>query len=303
MPNNCVLCGNDLLFKSDVSGTGLYKAECRICGWYKSEDFEDEDLVRLKPYEKAMLSAYTRNLTEDMFPIPNLAAMNDEEKEEIIALLERKTPLEKLDNFILYLGNKSEYFGFPQKLLKENDYPLTYSKSEKEFEYIKNHAEQAGLTVNPHVSGANVALTWKGWERYEELKSSKALSNVCFVAMSFDSSLDEIYNNGIVPAIRATEYKECRCDQEEFNDDIFDWIISHINQCKFMIADFTGQRPNVYLEAGYARGLGKPVIHICKKDQIDKTHFDVRQNNFIRWDGPEDLKDKLINRIRATIKE
>ena len=303
MPSKCVLCGNDLLFKDDVSGADLYKAECRICGWYKSGDLEDKDLIRLRPDEKAMLSAYTRNLIEDVFPMPNLAEISDEEMERIITNFEKKALPEKLNNLILYLGNKSEYFEFPFKLSRQFDYPLTFSKNAEEFQSLWNHAKRAELIFDPQLPNYNTALTWKGWERYEELKSSKAPSNICFVAMHLDTSLDDAYINGIVPAIQATHYEECRSDREEFNDDVFDWIISNINSCKFVIADFTNQRLNVYLEAGYARGLGKPVIHTCRRDQIGLTHFDVRQNNFICWDEPSDLKDKLINRIRATIKD
>lgn len=305
MPNKCVLCGNDLLSIVDVSGTASYKAECRICGWYKCEDLGDEDLRRRRPDEKVMLSAYTRNLTEDVFPMPNLAEMSDEEMERIITNFEKKTLPEKLNNLILYLGNKSEYFEFPFKLVRQFDYPLTFSKNAEEFQSLWNHAKRTELIFEPQIPGHNynTALTWKGWDKYEELKSFKAPSNICFVAMHLDSTLEDIFINGIVPAIKATNNKECRSDKEEFNDDVFDWIISNINRCKFMIADFTNQRPNVYLEAGYARGLGKPVIHTCRRDQLRDTHFDVRQNNFIGWDGPGDLKDKLINRIQATIKD
>ena len=41
----------------------------------------------------------------------------------------------------------------------------------------------------------------------------------------------------------------------------------------------------------------------CEKSGKDKLHFDVRHYNFIMWNDYEDLKNKLINRIKAVIME
>jgi len=45
----------------------------------------------------------------------------------------------------------------------------------------------------------------------------------------------------------------------------------HKWECRFIVADFTGQRGGVYFEAGYALGLRKPVIWTCKRDWFNKT--------------------------------
>jgi hypothetical protein len=44
-----------------------------------------------------------------------------------------------------------------------------------------------------------------------------------------------------------------------------------------------------------------PVIFTCRKDAIDKVHFDTRQYNHIVWETPEELRDRLAKRISATI--
>ena len=63
------------------------------------------------------------------------------------------------------------------------------------------------------------------------------------------------------------------------------------------------QKHGVYFEAGYAQGLGIPVIFSCRKDEIDdkKVHFDTRQYNYIAWESIDNLKQRLIERIRAAI--
>ena len=62
---------------------------------------------------------------------------------------------------------------------------------------------------------------------------------------------------------------------------------------------FTYQNNGAYFEEGYAMGLGKPVIQLCKKDV--RLHFDVAQKNTIIWETEEEIVDRLKNRIKATI--
>ena len=84
-------------------------------------------------------------------------------------------------------------------------------------------------------------------------------------------------------------------------------IMAEIRKSRFVIADFThgdgGIRGSVYFEAGFALGLGIPVIFSCRKDQIDKLQFDVRQYPHIAWGTLDDLRKGLEQRILARIGE
>jgi hypothetical protein len=82
-----------------------------------------------------------------------------------------------------------------------------------------------------------------------------------------------------------------------------DKVFGDIRRAPFLVADFTEHRNGVYLEAGFARGLGIPVIHTCRKDHLDKTHFDTAQFNHVVWSTAEELKTKLFHRIIASIGE
>ena len=55
-----------------------------------------------------------------------------------------------------------------------------------------------------------------------------------------------------------------------------------------------------YYEAGYAVAKGKDLILCCKDGE--NPHFDVAQINTIFWKDEQSLKDKLVRRIRATIR-
>jgi hypothetical protein len=57
----------------------------------------------------------------------------------------------------------------------------------------------------------------------------------------------------------------------------------------------------VYFEAGFALGLGLPVIPTCHADQINKLHFDIRHLNTLLWNTPEDLLESLSKRIVAIL--
>ena len=124
----------------------------------------------------------------------------------------------------------------------------------------------------------------------------------CFVAMSIHPSLDDAYQNGIWLAVKDDcDMDPIRIDLLHHNEKICDKIIAEIRMSQFAIADVTLQRPGVYFEAGFAMGLGRPVIWTCRKDDLANVHFDTRQYNHIVWERPEDLREKVTDRIKATI--
>ena len=70
-----------------------------------------------------------------------------------------------------------------------------------------------------------------------------------------------------------------------------------------MVADFTGQRSGVYYEAGFAQGLGLPVIWLIDQQDFNsvKDNFDTRQYFYLVYETSEDLRKRLKNKIAATI--
>jgi hypothetical protein len=129
--------------------------------------------------------------------------------------------------------------------------------------------------------------------------------------MWFDPSMSQAYAEGIVPALSDAGYIPVRIDQKEHNNKIDDEIIAEIRQARFVVADFTcgiiGEGParaavargSVYYEAGFAQGIGTPVIWTVREDCIDKVHFDARQYAHILWKDPADLRAQLNKRILA----
>lgn len=181
---------------------------------------------------------------------------------------------------------------------------------QEEFDWLMSAAVESGWL---EIHNSHTRLTPAGVKRLEELDTKAVNSEQAFVAMWFDESVDEAYEKGIEPAIRDAGYRPLRIDKKEHNNKIDDEIIREIRRSRFLICDFTCElvkhkgeptalhRGGVYYEAGFAQGLGIPVIWMCHADHIEHVHFDTRQFNHIAWQTPEDLKTKLRNRIGAVI--
>ena len=153
-------------------------------------------------------------------------------------------------------------------------------------------------------------ITPEGYIHLEELKNINADSSQVFVAMWFGSKeedkkyMEKVFKEGIEPAINAAGYDPLSINKKEHNNNIVDEIIAEIRRSRCVVADFTHKegetvRGSVYFEAGFAQGLGIDVIFTCKEGI--KPHFDIQQRNFIFWKNTDELKEKLLQRIRGTL--
>ena len=223
-------------------------------------------------------------------------------------ILERypATPTEMINRALLNLAQQFEH-PCDKKTIREDDYPIVFARKKYAgadmnrmmsiFQQL-NYIELDGIIS----SGYPTRLTPHGWAKIEELKKSGPGSRQAFVAMSFDPGITEVFDKGIKPGIEeAGDFGAYRIDREDHNERIDDRIIAEIRRSRFLVADFTHNRGGVYFEAGFALGLGLPVIWIANKKWEDKIHFDTRQYNHIFYDNPEDLCERLKARIQATI--
>lgn len=103
------------------------------------------------------------------------------------------------------------------------------------------------------------------------------------MAMWFDDSLKGVWLGPITEGIQNAGYHAFRVDDKEHNDDVTAEIIAGIRNSRFVLADFTGHRGGVHYEAGFAAGLGKPVVRTVRDDHKDDLDFDTRQLSHIIW--------------------
>jgi len=150
--------------------------------------------------------------------------------------------------------------------------------------------------------GANhYGPTVDGWKQLEPSFLPGGDPGRCFVAMWFDDGLDSAYITGFARAIEGCGFKPYRVKEDPTNKGITDLVLSEIRRSQFVVADFTGQRPSVYYEAGFAHGIGREVIACCQTDHLSNLAFDTRHLGHVVWNEPADLREKLSNSIRANI--
>jgi nucleoside 2-deoxyribosyltransferase len=247
-----------------------------------------------------LVSAYTRRLYDAGTPF-TITTDNIEIIFDSIPKL--SSPLENLNLTLLLIMTRQKRADEYIDLKLGTDFPLVYAHDTGEYSFLYHILKDQELIETPgSFDTVGLArLTPQGWQRAIELQKTQRNSDQAFVAMSFTKELFEIWDKGIKPALESTGFKPYRVDQKEHNEKVDDLIISEIRRSGLLIADFTGHRGGVYFEAGFAMGLGIPVIWTCREDDIDKAHFDTRQYNHVTWTDSNDLKTKLINRITASI--
>ncbi|MBN2144549.1 MAG: hypothetical protein JW774_07990 [Candidatus Aureabacteria bacterium] len=219
---------------------------------------------------------------------------------------------EKAEKLLFYLSEKNstpgKIFTSIFQIKNINDYlpycGICWAIDKQELDYLfhgyLNTTKQ--FILNTDGMNHSVKISPTGWAYLDSLQQINPDSHLGFVAMWFDPKMNSLHQS-IEKAIHASGYEPKRIDRLEHNNKIDDEIIAMIRKSRFAVYDFTGQRGGVYFEAGYALGLGLPVIWLCKETEINNIHFDNRQYNFILWneEHPEDLRQRLQNRIEATL--
>ncbi len=227
---------------------------------------------------------------------------------ELLGRWPRTVP-DRIDRTLCNLARLSPTGGHRVDLTHE-DAAVAFAETRGEAQYNIKTLVDRNLVQGVFGSGglaSELTLTLDGWARFEKLtRGASAPENPVFVAMWFGDTdqkarMDEAFHKAIQPAIEQAGYLATRVDLVEHNDWIMDKVLGDIRLAPFVVADFTGHRNGVYFEAGFARGLGIPVIHTCKAEHLDNAHFDTVQLNHVLWRTPEELRKKLYHRIIGSI--
>ncbi len=137
--------------------------------------------------------------------------------------------------------------------------------------------------------------------------------STAFVVMQIgDSELDHLFDTVIQPAIESAGLQAKRVDRHNEGGLLKSEIIEFLKKSEIIIADLTNERPNVYLEVGYAMGIDKfrNLILTCRSDHLPgnagwrpdgpKIHFDLAGYEILLWEPsePDSFRQQLEGRIR-----
>lgn len=171
---------------------------------------------------------------------------------------------------------------------------------------------QAGVRrPNPRgdgvLTGSLFGLTLDGWERYEAELVGKVAGRYGFVAMKFgDERLEDLISKIVKPEVQAAIGFEVVDLRNVARAGVIDNIMrEQIRDAAFVLVDLTHDNSGAYWEAGYAEGLGKPVIYLCERAKFDeaKTHFDTNHCTTVMWSEGEEshFAQELVATLRRSL--
>jgi hypothetical protein len=137
-----------------------------------------------------------------------------------------------------------------------------------------------------------------------------------FIIMQIgNDELDEVCEKAIVPAIEACSLEATRVDKHSEGGLLKSEIIGCIESADIIVADLTNERPNCYLEVGYAMGVDKfrnLILTVREDHSLDsanheaggpKIHFDLSGYDILHWrsDTLDEFRAELEKRIRRRL--
>ncbi len=187
-----------------------------------------------------------------------------------------QNPIELINELILFIGENATEFNTPgnlQKFQKGKQLNDPSAHSIRDFLVTEGFANTGPIRIRNQRIESQPYLTFKGWERYYELISGPTQSKLAFMAMRFgnndnggeDYKVERAYRECFTKAVEKTGYKLQKVNEGQPSGNIDEHIIVRIRSARFIIADLTDHNNGVYWEAGFAEGLGKPVIYTCNE--------------------------------------
>jgi hypothetical protein len=118
-----------------------------------------------------------------------------------------------------------------------------------------------------------------------------------FAAIPFGDEYMDHWELALQPAAHENGFVIERLDHESFTGDIVAEIRNRITKCAAIVAILDAANPNVFLEVGYAWGVGKPAILLLSEK--GEAPFDVKGHRIVRYGRLGALKSTLTAELKS----
>jgi hypothetical protein len=123
----------------------------------------------------------------------------------------------------------------------------------------------------------------------------------CFVVMPFNEDCQQIYESIFRPVCKLNNVECNKADDNQHQGAITTAIIASILEADFIIADLSGNNPNVFYELGIALSIGKKVIQVSQQAFVD-IPFDVKLYRTIKYSQNQNDVERVKKDLDASIK-
>ena len=301
---SCPVCGISVEVREHYGEAIYYK--CPRCGHFgltPDADFTISDSLLTTPRKRSILSYAIRNTPHGRAGTPT-RVFSREDCKRIVEAGFLPTPQEQGENLIRWLGDNLPGAGHKVRIAFDKLGLTIGTQSAEGFNFVVEGLIGDGLLSGSQTldASATVTLTFNGWTRYEQLRRGAPSGRKAFMAMQYDDALlDRIVNDRFRPAVETTGFMLRRLDDEPRAGLMDDRLRVEIQSSRFLIVDLTHRNAGAYWEAGYAEGLGKPVIFTCQASKFrDVSHFDTNHHFHVLW-NEEDL-DAAVTMLKASIR-
>lgn len=310
----CFVCAEDLRATETRGDQHFY--DCPRCGPYSLTGSAVAVIPNLLRHEESSRAVLSHAIHRASSKTPYVL-LSSEAIKTILQSNSMLPPQEQFDSLMLWLAGKQQS---PGKVIDEVSLDAASASCASDMVdvyFLVSQAKEMGLldaVISKYFGGglqaAYIQLTLKGWAYVADLQRRSPTATQAFMAMKFgDPELDAIFRDFFKPAIAATGYALKRLDEEPRAGLIDDRLRVEIRQSKFLIADLSHANAGAYWEAGFAEGLGMPVIYTCRKNVFDdpaqRPHFDTNHHLTVVWDPANigEAVEMLKATIRATLPE
>lgn len=314
MATVCPVCRDVSVEKETSQGDRTF-FQCECCGHFGvSRSLLTTTLSldhrNLTSVQYAALSHRVRQATDATKANDDVLILTTYGIDEMMPNLRLPSPSEQATNILKYFGDQIQISGEPARnpgrafvaqigaANRPSALRIVRQLADEGLLLISNRAFQ--MTAD---EPDGIDLSLKGWTLWEAEKRGQVAGSHGFMALQFgDPELDIFLREVVKPAVSELGYQ-----LEDMRDAARAGIIDNVMRARirdaaFVLVDLTHANSGAYWEAGYAEGLGKPVLYLCKDSVFaDRgTHFDTNHCTTLMWNSEK--RSEFVADLQATLR-